>query len=107
MQEGKLIAFKVPIRVHTELKVRLFYDEVPMTKFIRSYIEAYLSRDPLIIGFIKEYKRKNNIQNKAKIEKSEKLIEKGVESEKLFNLTNKEIKDVYDILEQELEVVEL
>ena len=107
MQEGKLIAFKIPIRMHTELKARLFYDEIPMTKFVRSYVEAYLSRGPLIVEFIKEYKRKNNIQNKAKIEKSEKLIEKGVENEKLFNLTNKEIKDIYDTLEQELETVEL
>jgi len=107
MQEGKLIAFKIPIRMHTELKARLFYDEIPMTKFVRSYVEAYLGRGPLIVEFIKEYKRKNNIQNKVKIEKSEKLIEKGIENEKLFNLTNEEIKDVYDTLEQELETIEL
>ena len=107
MQEGKLIAFKIPIRMHTELKARLFYDEIPMTKFVRSYVEAYLNRAPLIVEFIKEYKRKNNIQNKVKIEKSEKLIEKGVENENLFNLTNKEVKDIYDTLEQELGTVEL
>jgi len=99
MQEGKLIAFKIPIRMHTELKARLFYDEIPMTKFVRSYIEAYMSRDPLILAFINQHKKENNIQNKNKIKKNIKLMQKGKETEKLFNLTNEEIENIYDIIE--------
>ena len=60
MQEGKLIGFKIPIRMHIELKARLFYDEIPMTRFVRSYIEAYLNNDPLVLEFVDQHKRKNN-----------------------------------------------
>ena len=107
MQEGKLIGFKIPIRMHIELKARLFYDELPMTRFVRSYIEAYLNNDPLVLEFIDQYKRKNNIQNKKKIEKNAKLLQKGKEVEKLFNLTSEEVEDIYDILEDKLERVEI
>ena len=107
MQEGKLIGFKIPIRMHIELKARLFYDEIPMTKFVRSYIEAYLSGDPLVLEFVDQHKRKNNIQNKKKIEKNAKLLQKGKEVEKLFNLTSEEVEDIYDILEDKLERIEI
>ena len=107
MQEGKLIGFKIPIRMHIELKARLFYDEIPMTRFVRSYIEAYLNNDPLVLKFVDQYKRENSIQNKKKIEKSAKLLQKGKEVEKLFNLTSEEVEDIYDILEDKLERIEI
>ena len=103
----KPIVFNFPAKMHAELKARLLYDEMSMAKFIRSYAQAYLENDSLILEFINQCKEKNNIQNKQKRQKNIKLIEKGVENEKLFNLTNKEIKDIYDTLEQELETVEL
>tara|TARA_R100000808_G_C2082513_1_gene105887 strand:+ start:378 stop:701 length:324 start_codon:yes stop_codon:yes gene_type:complete len=103
----KAVAFYFPAKMHAELKARLLYDEVPMTKFIRSYAEAYLNKDPLIIEFINKIKEKHNIQNKEKRKKNNKLLKKGRELEKRFNLSSEEVNEIYDILENEIEVVEI
>ena len=59
-----MIGYKFPVKMHAELKARLKYDEIPMTKFIRAYVLAYLDNDPFVLEFIKEFKEKNDIQNK-------------------------------------------
>ena len=99
MREGKIIGFKVPIRLHAELKTRLFYDDMPMTKFIRVYIEEYLNKNPAVLEFVDFIKEKETIQNKKKRNKNFRLIEKGREVEELFNLSGEEIEDIYDVIE--------
>ena len=74
---------------------------MPMTKFIRTYIEEYLNKNPLALEFVDLIKEKNSIQNKKKRAKSFKLIEKGRQIETLFNLSGNEIEDVYDVIELE------
>ena len=101
MSNYKLIGFYVPVKMHAELKARLFYDDMPMTKFIRTYIEEYLNKNPLALEFVDLIKEKNSIQNKKKRAKNFKLIEKGREVESLFNLSGKEIEDIYDVIELE------
>jgi len=101
MREGKIIGFKVPIRLHAELKTRLFYDDMPMTKFIRVYIEEYLNKNPVVLEFVDFIKEKETIQNKKKRNKNFRLIEKGREVEALFNLSGEEIEDIYDVIESE------
>lgn len=87
--------------MHAELKARLFYDDLPMTKFIRTYIEEYLNKNPLTLEFVDLIKQKHSIQNQKKRNKSIKLIEKGKQVESLFNLTGEEINDIYDVIESE------
>jgi len=103
----KDITFKFPEKLHADLKARLVYDEISLTKFIRSYIYAYLNKEPIILEFLQQFKKENNIQNVKKRKKNQKLIEKGRELEKTFNLTEKEIENIYNILEKETEVYEL
>jgi len=107
MREYKVIGYKFPVKLHAELKARLKYDEIPMTKFIRSYVLAYLAYDPIVLEFIKDFKEKNSIQNKLKREETIKFIEKGKELKNIFNLEQNEIDNIYDILESDIEVVDL
>jgi len=107
MRSWKDITFKFPVKLHADLKARLIYDEISLTKFVRSYIYAYLNKDPLILDFLQQYKKENNIQNTTKRKKNRRLIQKGQELEETFNLNDKEIEDIYDILEKETEVYEL
>ena len=103
----KPIVFNFPAKMHAELKARLLYDEMSMAKFIRSYVQAYLENDFLILEFINQCKEKNNIQNKQKRQKNIKLIEKGKEIENVFNLTGEEVNELYDILEEEMGAIEI
>jgi len=98
MKKYKVIGYKFPVKLHAELKARLFYDEIPMTKFIRSYVEAYLNKDSLVLEFINQYKEQEKIQNKKKRNENKKLIEKGEKIESLFNLSKEEIEDIYDVI---------
>ena len=70
-------------------------------------MQAYLENDSLILEFINQCKEKNNIQNKQKRQKNIKLIEKGKEVENVFNLTGEEVNELYDILEEEMGVIEI
>ena len=101
MIEHKAISFMIPTKLHADLKARLFYDQLPMTKFIRIYIKEYLNKNSLILEFIDTIKEEAKIQNKKKRIKSSKLVEKGQRVETLFNLTGEEIEDIYDIVELE------
>ena len=100
MKKTKIVAFKFPVKMHAELKARLLYDEIYMTKFIRHCIESYLGKDPLMLDFIDVYKKNNNVQNKMKRKKNKVLIQKGSDVEELFNLTESEVDDIFDILEE-------
>tara|TARA_R100000008_G_scaffold83509_1_gene69040 strand:- start:584 stop:910 length:327 start_codon:yes stop_codon:yes gene_type:complete len=102
MKESKIIAFSFPVKMHAELKARLFYDEIPMTKFVRGCIEYYLNDEPCMMQFINELKEQKGIQNKLKRKANNKLVEKGKQIKQLFGLDSNEIKDIYDVLESEI-----
>ena len=102
MRESKIIAFSFPVKMHAELKARLLYDEIPMTKFVRSCIEYYLSDDPQMMQFIDKLKEEKKIQNKMKRKTNIKLIENGKEIKQLFGLDSNEIEDIYDVLEGDI-----
>lgn len=101
MKDGKIIGFKIPIKLHAELKTRLYYDDMPMTKFIRTYIEEYLNKNHLVLEFVDFIKEKESIQNKKKRSKNAKLIERGRQIESLFNLSGEEVENIYDVIEAE------
>ena len=107
MKGYKTIAFQFPEKLHVELKARLFYDEVPLTKFIRAYIEAYLGKDQIILDFLEKYKEENSIQNKKKREKTRKLISAGNKIKNTFVFSEEEVENIYDVLEDELDEIEI
>ena len=102
MNRYKTISFHVHSKLHAELKARLLYEGLPMSKFIRHYIESFLKKDPYILEFIERYKIENKILSKAKSKENKKLINAGREKEKLFNLTAEEVDHLYDIIEVEV-----
>ena len=102
MKETKVIAFSFPVKTHADLKARLLYDGIPMTKFIRHCIQSYLDKDKDMLDFLDKYKVDNRIQNKRKRTTNRKLIDKGEKITELFNLSGDEIDDIYDILEEEI-----
>jgi len=102
--KNKIIAFNFPEKMHTELKARLLYDGIPMTKFIRHYVESYLRKDSCVLSFINDYKKKNKTLNKKRRKENLKLVEKGKEIETMFNLSKEDITEIYDILDDNLEI---
>lgn len=97
----KRIVFEELDKRHADLRIRLHADGVNQGEFFRSLISGYIDRDERIIDFIEDYKEKNKIQSKQKRLKSKKLQGLAVETKNKFVLNDKEIDNIFDLLEKE------
>ena len=86
---------------HAELKIRLQHDSLKQSEFFRAVVTAYIEKDESFLKFINEYKLSNKTQSRQRIEKSKKIIEKGREVEKKFNLKEDERESIFDLIAQE------
>ena len=98
---SKKIMFYDTDKRHAELKIRLQHDSLKQSEFFRAVVTAYIEKDELFLRFINDYKGKNKTQSKERIEKSNKLIEKGKEVEKKFNLKEDERENIFDLIARE------
>ena len=98
--DHSVLSFSLNAKLHENLKIRLFYDEIKtQSEFFRYCVESYLSQDPLFVAFLDDYKINKKVQSKARNSKSRKLREKGNKLMEELALTNKDIQNIFDILE--------
>ncbi len=97
----KKIIFYDSEKNQADLKIRLQYDGLKQSEFFRAIVAAYLNKDNDILNFVFRYKEQNQVQAKAKRQKSKSLIDKGRGVERQFGLSNKDIENIFDILEEE------
>jgi len=101
--DHSVLSFSLNAKLHENLKIRLFYDEIKtQSEFFRYCVESYLSADPLFLSFLSEYKIKNKVQSKARTNKSKKLRERGSKLMEELALTEDDIQNIFDILEEDL-----
>tara|TARA_B100000073_G_scaffold327953_1_gene314080 strand:- start:1402 stop:1728 length:327 start_codon:yes stop_codon:yes gene_type:complete len=98
---NKKIIFYDTDKRHVELKIRLQHDSLKQSEFFRAVVTAYIEKNPLFLQFLDDYREQNNTQSKQKIKKSNKLIEKGRELEKKFNLKEDEKESIFDLIARE------
>ena len=91
----KIIAFYERIENSVELLVRLKNDGFNGARFFRCVIEAYLSYDPKFMEWFNT-KRKTP---KKRIKKVEKLVQEGNNLESEYYLSNEEVENIFDIIE--------
>ena len=96
----RLMFYDTPRR-HVELKIRLDHDDMTQSEFFRALVTGYLSKDDMIIEYLKNYRERNNIQSKAKIKNSQKLINKGKDVERKFSLNENEKENIFDLIAEE------
>ena len=100
IQYGKLtkrIVFTENAHRHAKLTVRLKHENKRQSDFFRGLITGYLNNDERICSFIDDIKP----QSKTKKQKSKKLIQQGQESLENFGFSEKEISNIFDIIEEE------
>ena len=81
---------------HAQLTIRLKHDNLRQSDFFRSMITGYLNNDDRILSYIDDVKP----QSKTRKQKSKKLIEKGKEKLQNFGLSEGEISNLFDIIEE-------
>jgi len=80
-----------------QLLIRLKQEGLTQSAFFRHIVTGYITGDERIQGYIDEVKQ----QSKSRKAKSKKLRHKGIETLKDFALSEGEIENIFDLLEEE------
>ena len=98
-----ILSFSLDSKLHENLKIRLFYDQIKtQSEFFRYCVESYLSQDKLFMDFLDNYKITKKVQSKKRATKSRKLRKEGGKLLQDLALTEDDIENIFDILEEEL-----
>jgi len=101
--DHSVLSFSLNAKLHENLKIRLFYDEIKtQSEFFRYCVESYLDQDALFVAFLDEYKINKKVQSKVRTLKSKKLRSAGNKLMEELALTEEDIQNIFDILEEEL-----
>jgi len=97
------LSFYMNSQLHENLKIRLYYDEIKtQSEFFRYCVESYLEQSPLFMEFLDDYKINKKVQSKVRTLKSKKLRAEGNKLMEELALTQEEVQNIFDILEEEL-----
>jgi|TARA_R110002110_G_scaffold203425_1_gene414541 hypothetical protein len=101
--DHSVLSFSLNSKLHENLKIRLFYDEIKtQSEFFRYCVESYLGQDTLFMAFLDDYKINKKVQSKKRVMKSRHLRESGQKMLRDLSLTEKDIENIFDILEEDL-----
>jgi len=101
--DHSVLSFSLNSKLHENLKIRLFYDEIKtQSEFFRNCVESYLDQDPLFVAFLDDYKINKKVQSKRRVTKSRQLRASGENLLRDLSLTDDDIENIFDILEEEL-----
>ena len=97
------LTFFLDSKLHENLKIRLYYDQLnSQSEFFRMCTESYLEQDRLFMEFLENYKINKKVQSKNRMKKSRKLREKGSKLLEELALTEEDVQNIFDILEEDL-----
>ena len=97
------LTFFLDSQLHENLKIRLYYDQIKtQSEFFRYCVESYLEHQPLFMEFLDDYKINKKVQSKARTQKSTRLRDAGNKLMEELALSEKDIQNIFDILEEDL-----
>jgi hypothetical protein len=101
--DHSILSFSLNSKLHENLKIRLYYDEIKtQSEFFRFCVESYLSQDAHFMAFLDDYKINKRVQSKRKATQTKRLRSKGNKLLEELALTEDEIENIFDILEEDL-----
>ena len=96
------ICVRVTEREKADLKIKLHYDGLTLSKFIRIAVISYLEEHDSFMKWADEHLHPNSyIKSKTNRAKSKSLREKGKSIKDKFVLDEGEVSNIFDILEKE------
>ena len=101
--DHSVLSFSLNAKLHENLKIRLFYDEIKtQSEFFRYCIESYLEQHPLFVAFLDDYKVNKKIQSKSRTTKSRAIANAGQKMLRELALSDADVENIFDLLEEEL-----
>ena len=93
----------LPVKMLEDLKIRLKHDRISRSDFMSLMIESYVSGDQDMRNIIMNYKEEENVGRAEARRIERKVYDKRQENIQDFNLDEEDLKELFDILESELE----
>jgi hypothetical protein len=100
-ENAKLIMFPSLEELHVNLMLKLNFDDVTKFFFFNEYIKSYLLEDSDLMPFINKVKEKSMLARKFRLKKTKELRKKEQEIIRKFGLDNKDIENIFDMIESE------
>ena len=97
----KKVMFYDTDKRHADLKIRLQHDGFTQSAFFRMMVTGYLNKDSDLLAFVDRFKEENKVQSATQRKKVNKMIEQGRDLEAAHGLREKEVSDIFDLIEQE------
>ncbi len=99
--QEKKISFVDKDKHHADLIIRLKHDGLTMAKFFRGLIKGYIEQDHAIVDFVERLKASSNSQSQVQSNIVKELQKRGHKVKNKFSLDEKEVENIFDILEKE------
>jgi hypothetical protein len=97
------VTFFLDPKYHEDLKIRIYYDGFKsQSDFFRACVVSYLEKEEKFMNFLDEYKINEKLQSKAKVAKSKRLREEGEQMMKKLAVSEKDIENIFDLIEEEI-----
>jgi hypothetical protein len=98
----KRILFEETDHQHAKLIIRLRHNSISQSDFFRAIVNGFINGDERICSFIEDHAAEQKLLNKARLDKSRSLQKIGRQNLQDFALSNEDVEDVYDIIENEM-----
>ena len=99
-ERKKIMFYDTPER-QADLKIRLKYDNMTQSEFLRFMVSGCINRDPLIQEYLSRCKQEQGSQGRQKQNKINTINKKTNKNIKKFALDKEEIEDIFDMIEVE------
>ena len=103
MKDLAAVTFFLHPRLHEDLKIRLHYDGFrSQSDFFRACVISYLEKDKEFMQFLDGYKVNEKLQSKVAVHRSMKLREEGKDLMKKLGITEEDVENIFDLIEEEI-----
>ena len=100
-QTRKKIMFYDSADRQTKLRIRCDFDGVTQSQFFRMMLTGYIENDEHVLTYLKKCKERYSIQGKNKRDKIDRIMKSSASNKEKFNLEDKEIESIFDIIATE------
>ena len=96
------ISFYDTERRKVDLKIKLHYDGLTQADFFRGIVTAYIEEEENLYAWLSKFKNANSkIKNSNTRAQAERSDQEAKQITKKFGITEEEIEDMFDLLEEE------
>ena len=97
------LTFTCFMKDSADLKLRLRYDGISQSHFLRTLVSMYVSKDPLMLQVVEKIKLDQKVMGKKKILRTKKDIEKSSKILADLGITKEETDNIIDMIELDTE----